>query len=478
MMAFVRVFSVCMLVISAFAGGLVAGASLLGGMSPDSLRQDENKFGRLAALVSLNDTRVVAEVAEDRETRARGLSGRAALPDGRGMLFVFESPGRYGIWMRNMQFSIDIIWMRDGRVVDVARSVPAPAPNTPEFTLPVYEPREEASHVLEAPAGFVQKHNIAVGSLVRVEFDTETELIERQRTLERAGLPGAEYFIERLRASPERGTNFRVAGLLTNAGAYKKYQVYYDVGGLTLSGVMNVPNVSPPATGFPVLILNHGLISKSIYYSGRGSRREQDFFARHGYITLHPDYRGLGLSDPNPVEHHDFYVGYTVDVMAAVDAVKEAGLDFVDETRLGIWGHSMGGGIAARVMVLRPNIRAYVLFAPISANTFENFYELPRNEVAWLKTTYGESPEASPSYDLISPITYFGDVDAPVQLHHGTADGDVPIKFSENMHATLRALGKDAEFYVYPGEKHEFISQWQVAANRALDFFDEHVKNL
>lgn len=477
-MKFVRIFSVSILVVAAFAGGVLAGASVLGGVRSEVSENERERSGNLAALVSFNEARVVAEVAEDRAARALGLSGRSALPEGRGMFFVFDAPGRYGIWMRGMRFPIDIVWIRDGRVVDTAANAPVPASGSPESSLPVYEPREAASHILEVPAGFLQKNHIAVGSLVNVEFDVETELVERQRALHGSELPGAEYFIERIRANPVQGTNFRVLGLLGDFGAYKKYQVYYDAGDLTLSGVMNVPSVPHPTTGFPVLMLNHGLISKSIYYSGRGSRREQDFFARNGYITLHPDYRGLGKSDPDPSEHHDFYAGYTADVMAGVDALKGANLDFVDEERIGMWGHSMGGGIAARVMVLRNDIRAYVLFAPISADAFENFYELSQREVKWLKETYGESPEISQSYDLISPITYFADVAAPVELHHGTADKDVPIKFSEDMLRTLNALGKDVELHVYPGEKHEFANQWQIAANRALEFFDEHVKGL
>jgi dipeptidyl aminopeptidase/acylaminoacyl peptidase len=134
----------------------------------------------------------------------------------------------------------------------------------------------------------------------------------------------------------------------------------------------------------------------------------------------------------------------------------------------------MGGGIAARVMVLRPEIRAIVLFAPISADAEDNFYELSKEEVAWLHATYGLS--GSETYKKISPLNYFSDVSAPVQLHHGTKDADVPLVFSERMFSMLTTLGKRAEFYVYPGEAHEFIAAWPVAAERALQFFDTYVK--
>lgn len=163
--------------------------------------------------------------------------------------------------------------------------------------------------------------------------------------------------------------------------------------------------------------------------------------------------------------------------MNLIDAVKESGADFIDADRLGMWGHSMGGGIAARVMVVRPEIRAYVLFAPISADAEENFYELSEEELAWLRSEYGSGVEAKVVYDQISPLNYFKDASAPVQLHHGTADSAVPIHFSEAMYAALMENGKKAEFFVYPGQKHEFIEAWPVASERALQFFDRYVKN-
>ncbi|TSC66963.1 MAG: peptidase S9 prolyl oligopeptidase active site domain-containing protein [Parcubacteria group bacterium Gr01-1014_66] len=223
-----------------------------------------------------------------------------------------------------------------------------------------------------------------------------------------------------------------------------------------------------------VLILNHGFIPPERYVAGQGTRREQDFFARNGYVTVHPDYRAHASSTPYDPPHHDFYVGYTADVAALIDAIRESALPLLDEERIGMFGHSMGGGIAARIAVIKPEVRAYVLFAPISADVEDNFYELDPEEVAWLRKTYGE--EGAEVYSKISPLNFSQDVSAPIQLHHGVADKDVPLAFSERMYTTLTILGKKAEFYQYPGQGHEFTEDWSLAARRAAQFFDMYVR--
>lgn len=421
--------------------------------------------------ILLDETPVAAEVARDPYTQAIGLSGRSGLARFAGMLFVFEEPDYYGIWMKGMRFPIDILWIKDGVVVDLEETVLPPADGVSDWALPVYRPDVKADFVLEVNAGFSKAHNIAIGSSAKFSLDHVFG-----GKAEEAMMPGSQYFIENLREERGSGRNFKIEGILTKTSSYKKYRVSYMSDDLLISGIMNVPNGAEKKK-LPILILNHGLIPADIYFSGRGSKREQDFFAARGYITIHPDYRGLASSSPNPEHHHDFYVGYTRDVLNLISALKKTDIPFFDLDRIGMWGHSMGGGIAARVMVLGPDIKAFVLFASISANAKDNFYELPHEEVEWLNRTYGSGLEAEEIYRKISPLTYFEDITAAVQLHHGTADDVVPISFSEKMRKRLKNLGKKVEYYVYPGQKHEFIEDWPFAAERSLQFFDRYVKN-
>lgn len=435
------------------------------------------------ARVAIGRVSLIADIADSVELRTRGLAGRISLAPYQGMLFIFDTPGSYAIWMKGMTIPIDIFWIRDGVVVDLQENVPPPAPGTPERTLPVYTPDTTADYVLETNAGFAKKHAIHIGDRVtaRVPYEhlyTREGKNARHDTFQSnlAQELGKEYFIETLRSMPPQGDSFQIGEVLEQNNAYTKYHITYRSGAFTISGIMNVPSGDPPPQGFPVLILNHGLISPEIYFSGRGSRREQDYFARHGYVTVHPDYRGLASSTPTVNSHHDFYVGYTQDVIHCIDALKQKKMPYIDVARLGMWGHSMGGGIAARVMVLRPEVRAFVLFAPISADTQDNFFELPPEEISYLEKTYGTGTKATEPYNKISPINFFQDVASPVQLHHGIEDQEVPIMFSEKMYSVLTHFGKKVEFYKYPDERHEFADGWSYAAKRALQFFDTYVK--
>lgn len=424
------------------------------------------------SFVEFANIKISVEIADTGVTRAEGLSGRKNLVENTGMLFLFNAPALYPFWMKDMKFPIDIIWFREGRVVGITARV-YPEPGVMSQHLAIYMPQKKVDMALEVNAGFAEKYGIKEGSNAYIAVRGKDMNAPPTRSPSEA-VPGSEFFIENMRMRERTGKDLKIERTLADVDAYTKYLISYLSDGIKISGIMNVPKESVPKKGFPVLILNHGLIGKDIYFPGRGSKREQDFFARNGYVVIHPDYRGLGESDADIATHHDFYTGYSLDAAHLVDAVKESKFEFIDAKRIGMWGHSMGGGIAARVMLLRSEIRAYVLFAPISADAEDNFYELSQEEVAWLHKTYG--PSGSETYKKISSLNYFSDVLSPVQLHHGMSDRDVPILFSEKMYAVLQEHGKRVEYFVYPGAPHEFVEDWLLASQRALQFFDMYVK--
>ena len=110
-------------------------------------------------LVHIGSSVVEADVVSTSVARVRGLSGRKSLEEGSGMLFVFLEEGNWGIWMKDTQFPIDIVWARkDGTITTILNNV---ATSTyPE----IFYPRTpDAYYVLELPAAYAQKQNIAEG---------------------------------------------------------------------------------------------------------------------------------------------------------------------------------------------------------------------------------------------------------------------------------------------------------------------------
>jgi len=119
--------------------------------------------------IKIGDKSMLVEVVDTPEARNNGLSGRDGLEGNQGMLFVFEVQDiNPGFWMKDMKFPIDIIWINDGKVSQISKEVPAPEPDTPDRSLPIYTPKSEIDYVLEVSAGFSDKNGISVGDAVEL----------------------------------------------------------------------------------------------------------------------------------------------------------------------------------------------------------------------------------------------------------------------------------------------------------------------
>jgi uncharacterized membrane protein (UPF0127 family) len=109
--------------------------------------------------------RLTVELARSPEEQMRGLSGRPGLKPGYGMLFVYARPHPVSIWMKDMRFSLDIIWIRAGRIVAIEKHAPPLTPDGPER---IYT--ATADLVLEVPAGFTDREKIRVGDAIQASL--------------------------------------------------------------------------------------------------------------------------------------------------------------------------------------------------------------------------------------------------------------------------------------------------------------------
>lgn len=143
------------LLISTLLGLIATGVLSTGSLLPHT------PPGTYMQKITIGGTPVRVELANTEELRINGLSGRDRIAENQGMLFVFEKSGRYPIWMRNMKFSLDVIWINEnGVVVDIWRNAhPGSYPQ-------IYEPARDAKFILEVNAAFTEVYNIEIGDPV------------------------------------------------------------------------------------------------------------------------------------------------------------------------------------------------------------------------------------------------------------------------------------------------------------------------
>ena len=125
--------------------------------------------GPIDSVVEIGGTRVGVEERHTGPEQALGLGKRRSLAWDRGMLFVYPGKRAARFWMKNMHFAIDIVWIAEGRIVQIDARVPPPAGPVPDRELPVYPARMAVDRVLEVPAGYAAAHGWAVGDPVRFE---------------------------------------------------------------------------------------------------------------------------------------------------------------------------------------------------------------------------------------------------------------------------------------------------------------------
>lgn len=286
-----------------------------------------------------------------------------------------------------------------------------------------------------------------------------------------------------MRARQYSGSDIVIETVLEPGTNYGRYYVSYLSDGLKIYALMTVPGGEIPASGWPVIVFNHGYIPPNVYRTTERYIAYVDQLARSGYIVFRSDYRGHDRSEGVAGGVYT-QPDYTIDVLNALASVKR--YPDADPDRIGMWGHSMGGYITLRSMVISRDIRAGVIWAGVVARYPDLFTRWnpgarytaasPGTWVYTLEQTYG-SAETNPGFwNSVSANAYLHDLNGPVQLHHGTADADVPWEFSEMLYNELLQANQTAEFYTYEGDNHNISNGFATAMQRTIEFFDRYLK--
>ena len=295
--------------------------------------------------------------------------------------------------------------------------------------------------------------------------------------------------ITQMRRVEYPGSEIVIEQELSSGSNYQRYIASYKSEGLKIYGLLTTPLGNAPQGGWPAIIFNHGYIAPEVYKTTEKYVAYQDGFARVGYVTFKSDYRGHGNSEGKP-EGAYYSTAYTTDVLNAVASIKM--LKYVNPKKIGMWGHSMGGHITLRSMVVSKDIKAGVIWGGV-VGSYQEMAENWRRARTWRPSTretqsfrptrqglidkYGDWNANPDFWNSISPIKFVSDISGPVQLHHAIDDESVPWEFSQSLKNALDEAGKEVDYFTYENSDHNLSgSAFGLAMNRSLEFFNRYLK--
>jgi dipeptidyl aminopeptidase/acylaminoacyl peptidase len=307
--------------------------------------------------------------------------------------------------------------------------------------------------------------------------------------------PLFSYTIAGLQEQDFSGGTLDIRAVLEETGLHSRYYISYPSDDLTITGLMYVPADDGP---FPVLILLHGYFERDQYYAGADTWQAAEFFAQQGYLVLSPDLRSWGESDPGL---SIFHMGLTTDVLHLIGSLSS--IPEADPSRVGLWGHSMGGGIATKILTIDDRVKAAVLYAPNSADDGDLIARwgpgclagqseaagdncnpgefIPADTPSELVQAYLSAAEDPDFLRQVAPLYHLDNISVPVQIHIGTADGalrtQTPPEWSEKLSVALQEAGKEVDTFIYPEQGHYFTGEsWSSLLDRSTELFDQTLK--
>jgi len=263
----------------------------------------------------------------------------------------------------------------------------------------------------------------------------------------------------------------------------------YFTEGKLVTGAVHKPEGEGP---FPTIVMLRGYVEKEEYRTGYGTDSAAKYFAKRGYLTLAPDFLGYGGSDAEDENSWGARVRRPVEVLDLLASL--ASIPQADLSRIYLWGHSNGGQISLSILEIlgrraqlelpRPvQIKAATLWAPVSKPFPYSvlYYTDDRDEESQDGGDQGKAlrqslAEFEGDYDVFdySIDRYWDWIEAPIQVHQGTADEAVPQEWSDELAAGLKKIGKKVKYYAYPGADHNLRPMWETVVKRDTEWFEEN----
>lgn len=282
--------------------------------------------------------------------------------------------------------------------------------------------------------------------------------------------------------------------------------------GKKMSGQITLPTAwlkNPPETPVPVILMARGYVPLEIYETGVGTRNAATQYAKAGFLTVAPDFFGFGDSEPEPTDSWQARFEKPVIMMELYRSLQTSPLNVPSSVSLdsqphllqvgtvGLWGHSNGGQIVLAMLEGWRLAAPTTLWAPVTAPfpySILFFSDESPDEGKGMRRWLSQFEDTYDVFDF-SLSQHLDRLQAPLQLHHGTADEAALTVWSDEFVAKITAENKlraaqaasastaataSAEiellYHQYPGADHNLQPGWQTVVDRDLVFFNQHLK--
>lgn len=286
-------------------------------------------------------------------------------------------------------------------------------------------------------------------------------------------LPLERYAYENLAKRGGVTSQITIDKTLKVENGFATHLVSFLTDGKKVTGQLNVPEGTGP---FPAIIMFRGYVDSKEFVTGTGTAPSARVYAKSGFITFAPDFLGYGGSD----KHEEGSItarleNYTtaLDALATLENYKD-----VNKKNIFIWGHSNGGHLAVATIEISGKNYPTTLWAPVTA-PFPHSSLFYQDELADKgKQLRKDIADFEELYDVFrfSVDSYFSLINAPLQLHQGSADIEVPKHWSDTFVKELKNKEKDITYFVYTGANHNMQPAWDTVVSRDLKFFRKHLQ--
>jgi len=261
------------------------------------------------------------------------------------------------------------------------------------------------------------------------------------------------------------------------------------------TGQLNIPKGDGP---FPLVLMFRGFVDQKLYTTGTGTRPAAKYFAEHGFMTTAPDFLGYAGSDSEASNVFETRLQTYTTAVALLKTLEQTGnekelvrasnqlqdstnvtMQLLNHETISLWAHSNGGQIALTTLVITGANHPTTLWAPASkpfpyvvlyyTDEASDGGKFIRHELAKFEELYDT--------DKYAYTNYLDSIQAPIQLHQGTADSAVPVSWSNDLVYKLQNKKKDISYLTYPGADHNMRPQvnWDKVVERDVEFFKKHM---